>query len=359
MTYRSRERVRKILAHQEADRVPYCAIRDARVGRLVETMDLPPDHRAFCLEGDFAFVYIEPEVEIERFRPYLGDLPADTKVSYWGIGEQPQTTQTGWHAGHRMFHPLANTSSIQELEQYPFPDLAASGADKGLEQKIRQFQEDGYTVLGQMSQTLLETAYNMRGIPQLMVDFYEHPRYVDLLFQKIAEQRLYQARRFAEAGVDILRIGDDIATQRGLMVSPALYREWIKPLHAMVIAQARRVQPNIPVKYHSDGQLTDLLPDLIEIGVNIINPVQPECMDLAHIKRTFGKQLVLWGCMPVQSVFPHGSATDVRRHLEFLMAKVAVDGGLVIKFTNFLFTDRTLENLRVFFECFYELGKYG
>jgi uroporphyrinogen decarboxylase len=358
MTYRSRERVRKVLAHQEADRVPYCAIRDAHVVELIGIMDLPPDHRALCLEGDFATVTIEPEIEIERFRPYLGDLPAETQVSYWGIGEQPQTTQAGWHAGHRMFHPLANVNTIRELEQYPFPDVAASGADLGLEQEIRQFKKNGYTVLGQMSQTILETAYNMRGIPKFMVDFYERPGYVEVLLQKIAEQRLYQARRFAEAGADILRIGDDIATQRGLMVSPALYQEWIKPLHAAVIAAARRVQPDIPVKYHSDGQLTDLLPDLMDIGVNIINPVQPECMDLAEIKRTFGQELVLWGCMPVQSVFAHGTADDVRRHLAFLMDEIAVDGGMVVKFTNWLSTKRSLANLRTFFECFYEMGKY-
>jgi uroporphyrinogen decarboxylase len=257
-----------------------------------------------------------------------------------------------------MFHPLAGVSTIQGLKQYPFPELAASGADEGLEGAVRQFQEDGYTVLGQMSQTVLETAYNMRGIPQLMVDFYERPRYVEFLFQRIAEQRLYQAQRFAEAGVDILRIGDDIATQRGLMVSPALYQAWIKPLHASVIAEARRIRPGLPVKYHSDGQLTDLLPDLVDIGVNIINPVQPECMDLAEIKRTFGQELVLWGCMPVQSVFQQGSASDVRRHLVFLMDEIAVDGGLVVKFTNWLSTEQSLANMRVFFETFYEMGRY-
>jgi uroporphyrinogen decarboxylase len=358
MAYRSRERVRKILTHQEADRVPYCAIHDPPVRHLVEAMVVPPDHRAFCLEGDFAFVYIEPEADMERLRPYLGDLPVDTEVSYWGIGEQPQTTEAGWHAGHRMFHPLANVDTLQELKEYPFPDLASSGADEGLEQQVRRFKEDGYTVLGQMSQTILETAYNMRGIPQLMVDFYERPRYVEFLFNEIAKQRFFQAQRFAEASVDILRIGDDIATQRGLMVSPALYQEWIKPLHAAVIAQARHIRPSIPVKYHSDGQLTDLLPDLIDIGVNIINPVQPECMDLLEIKHTFGKELVLWGCMPVQSVFAHGSADDVQSYLEFLMDEIAVNGGLVVKFTNWLSTDRSLANLRIFFETFYELGRY-
>ena len=358
MAYRSRTRIANILAHRQADRVPYCAIGNAQITRLVDAMALHPDHHTFCLEGDFAFVHIEPNVQIERFKPYLGLLPADTVVSYWGIGQQPQKTREGWHAGHRMFHPLANVDTIQGLQQYPFPVLASSGADEGLEKKVSDLKQDGYTVLGQMSQTILETAYNMRGIARLMADFCERPRYVDALFRKIAEQRLFQARRFAQAGVDILRIGDDIATQTGLMVSPALYRERIKPSHAAVIAQARQVNPNILVKYHSDGKLTDLLPDLIDIGVNIINPVQPECMDLASIKDTFGKQLVLWGCMPGQSVFAHGSRYDVQRHLEFLVGKIAVDGGLVAKFTNFLFTDRSLDNLRVFFELFYELAKY-
>ena len=359
MTYRSRERVFKILTHQEADRVPYHAMRHPRVLQLVDTMDLPPDQRTFCLEGDFAVVRLEPEVEFERFKPYLGDLPANVQVSCWGIGQQAQTTQAGWHAGHRMLHPLAEVDTIQGLERFPFPNLAASGVDQELEQKVRQLQEQDYTVLGQMSQTILETAYSMRGIPQLMLDFYERPRYVEALFERIAEQRLFQARRFAEAGVDILRIGDDIAMQRGLMVSPALYRERIKPLHAAVIAQARRVKPEILVKYHSDGQLTDLLPDLIDAGVDIINPVQPECMDLGQIKREYGKQLVLWGCMPVQSLFAHGSTEDVRRHQAFLMREIAVGGGMVVNFINYLVTDRSLENLRTFLQDFYELGRYS
>jgi len=244
------------------------------------------------------------------------------------------------------------------LKGYPFPDLAGSGADRDLEVKVSALKKDGYTVLGQMSQTILETSYNMRGLGQLMIDFYERSSYVDFLFEKIAEQRRFQARRFAEAGVDVLRIGDDIATQKSLLVSPELYRERIKPLHASIIAEARAVNPRIQVKYHSDGRLTPLLPDLIEIGVTIINPVQPECMDLAEIKRDFGNALTLWGCMPVQSVFAHGSRDDVLRHIEFLMEVVAPNGGFVAKFTNFLITEKSLENLGVFFEIFYKTGRY-
>ena len=359
MAYRNRERVQKILAHKEADRVPFCAFASSLVRDLIDGLELEPDHRAFCLEGDFRFVTLQPEPDVARFRPYFGHIPDDVVFSCWGIGQQAQTTQEGWHAGHRMFHPLAEVDTVEGLEHFPFPDHAASGVDLGLEEKICGLKDRGYTVLGQMSQTILETAYNMRGIPKLMMDFYERPGYVEALFERIAEQRRFQARRFAEAGVDILRIGDDIAMQDRLIVSPDLYRQRIKPFHASIVAEARAIAPGLKVKYHSDGDLTQLLPDLIDIGVGIINPVQPECMDLIETKRVFGKDLTLWGCMPVQSIFPHGSRDDILRHIEFLMEHIAFDGGFVVKFINFLATERSLENLRVFLEAFYEMGRYG
>lgn len=104
--------------------------------------------------------------------------------------------------------------------------------------------------------------------------------------------------------------------------------------------------------------MTDLLPELIEIGVDITNPVQPEYIDLAQIKREYGEQLVLWDCMSVQSLSAHGSADDVRRHLAFRMQEIAVGGGMV-NLINFLWTDRSQENLRTFFDVFYELGRYA
>lgn len=358
MAYRSRDRVLKVLAHEEADRVPYCAIGGPDVAAVVDAVDPPPDHRAFCLEGDFQMVTIEPPANEEAFASYLGELPPGAEVSYWGYASVRQRTSEGYDAGSLYLHPLAEVNSVEELLSFPFPDIAASGADEGLDRRVRELKQDEYTVLGQMSQTILETAYLLRGLERLMTDFYERPEYVEVLFEKIAEQRRFQARRLAEAGVDILRIGDDIAMQTGLLVSPEIYRERIRPFHASVIASAREVNPDLPVKYHSDGKLTALLPDLIEIGVNIVNPVQPECMDLVETKREFGRDLTLWGCMPVQGVMANGSRDDVVRHLRFLMEEIAPGGGLVLKFTNFLATSRSLENLGVFFETFYEMGRY-
>ncbi len=358
MGYRCRDRVRRILSHREADRVPYRAISSPQIRELVDRLDFRESHREFCLEGDFAAVTIEPAADVKVFNPYFDRLEDDVKLSCWGIGQRALTTQDGCHAGYQMFHPLERVDSLSGLKEFPFPDISRSGADEGLEEKVRALKDQGYTVIGQMSQTILETAYNMRSMPKLMMDFYERPEYVEYLFSAIAEQRRFQSRRFAEAGVDILRIGDDIASQTGLIVGPELYRERIKPFHSSVIKEARSLVPDLPVKYHSDGELTALLPDLLEIGVTIINPVQPECMDLREVKTRFGKDLTLWGCMPVQSVFAHGSQDDVLRHVDFLMEEISVDGGLVLTFTNFLATAKSLENMGVFFKAFYEKGGY-
>jgi uroporphyrinogen decarboxylase len=360
MPYRSRDRVAKTLAHQTPDRVPYDAVRGAEIVALVESMGLFPDHRELCLEGDFARVSFDPgSARREVFEPFLPGLPPEAEMSCWGFGRIALKSVEGYHAGHKYFHPLAGLDSVEDLERFPFPDFSDGEAGASLARRVQEAKSQGFTVLGQMSQTILETAYCMRGLEQLMADFYERPAYVATLFEKLAQRRVQQARAFAEAGVDVLRIGDDIATQEALMVGLGLYRETIKPHHAAVIAAAREVDPQMHVLYHSDGNLTELLPDLIEIGVTAINPVQPECMDLVRIKREFGRDLTLWGCCPVQSLYAHDSGDDVREYLRFLMREIAPGGGLVLNFINMVVTPRVLANLRVFFEEFWQVGQYG
>jgi uroporphyrinogen decarboxylase len=210
-----------------------------------------------------------------------------------------------------------------------------------------------------MSQTILETAYTMRGMDRLFTDFAERPEYVRALFEALAVRRCFQARRFAEAGVDVLRIGDDIATQVGLIIGPAMYREWIMPYHARVISAARAVNPDIQVLYHSDGALTALLPLLIEAGVTAVNPCQPEAMPPGLVKKRFGDRLTLWGCTATQSTYSHGSGDDVIRELRALLGEVGRGGGLVVQFYNVLLTPAVERNLKRFLEAFHEIARYG
>jgi len=360
MGYRSRERVALILAHQEADRVPCAGIPLDGVPfrQWCEELGLSEDERQCFTEGDFKYLTFDLTAEGDLFAPYLPDLPGAADLTPFGVGHLPLKSVDGYVAGTKLYHPLASVNTVRELELFPFPDVTAERAHSHLEDRVQAAKEDEFTVIGQMSQTILETAYSMRGMDRLFLDFHDRPDYVRALFEALCELRCFQARRFAEAGVDVLRIGDDIATQAGLIVSPPMYREWIKPYHARVVAAAREVNREIPVLYHSDGALTALLPDLIEVGVTAINPCQPEAMPPAEIKRQFGDRLTLWGCSSTQSVYAHGTRQDVVAELQMLMRKVAPGGGLVVSFINVLITPRFLDNLRQFVESFYELARY-
>lgn len=360
MGYRSRERVARILAHQEADRVPFDSIGfpTGRAREWCDELGLGQDERECFTQGDFRYLTFNLEADREAFAPYLPGLPEEAEVSPFGVGRVALSTAEGHGAGHKYWYPLGELNTVEELEGYPFPDVTAEECHAHLEEEVRAARREEFTVLGQMSQTVLETAYSMRGMDRLFVDFYERPDYVRALFEAITERRCFQARRFAEAGVDVLRIGDDIATQVGLIIGPEMYREWIKPYHARAVAAAREVNPDIQVLYHSDGALTPLLPDLIEVGVTAVNPCQPEAMPPVEVKRDFGDRLTLWGCCSTQSVYAHGTGEDVLAELRALMRDAAPGGGLIVQFYNMLVTPRVQDNLRQFMGSFYELARY-
>jgi len=355
----SRERVLRILDREGDGEVAYDALGGAAVHEVIASADLSDDWRDYFRAGDIRYLSLEPaRGERATFAEYLPDLPADAEMSCWGIGRIAVQNVAGHHAGHRYWHPLAQVATIAGLDHYPWPDLSAVKSPADLRAEVAALHGQGFAAVGNLSQTILETAYLMRGIDRLFLDLYERPAYVHALFAKLAAQRIAQARMFAAAGVDAIRIGDDIATQEALMISLPMYRERLRPWHAAVVEAALQVAPDLAVAYHSDGALTALLPDLIEIGVTAINPVQPECMDLAAIRREFGDRLALWGCTPVQSTYAHGSADEVRAHTRLLFEEIASDPGgfdghgLIVQFMNIVLTPRVLANLRAFFEEF-------
>jgi uroporphyrinogen decarboxylase len=361
MAYQSRERVARILSHQEADRVPFDTIgfpvEHAR--RWCDELGMSEDERECFTEGDFRYLEFALEPDREAFAPYLSGLPEGAEISPFGVGRVALFSVDGYRAGHTYYYPLGQVNTVADLEHYPFPDVTKPECHAHLDAEVAAAKRQGFTVIGQMSQTILEMAYTMRGIDRLFLDFYERPDYVRALFEALAERRCFQARRFAQAGVDVLRIGDDIATQVGLMVGPPMYREWIKPYHARVTAAARDMNPDIQVLYHSDGALTALLPDLIEAGVTAVNPCQPEAMPPVTVKKLFGHRLTFWGCTASQSTYTTGTGDDVVDDLRMLLGDVARGGGLVVQFYNMIVMPRVLENLRKFVECFYEMASYA
>lgn len=352
---RCRERVQRILQRRGGGEVALDALGGLQA--LMDGLDVSDQWREYCRSGEIRYVGLEPASgDRTVYGPYLPELPPAADISCWGVGRIALQNAQGHHAGHQYYHPLAGINTLAELEAYPFPDVDATKTPEELQAEVAALQAEGFTVVGNLSQTILETAYLMRGMDQLFCDFYERPAYLHRLFERLCEQRLVQARRFAAAGVDAVRLGDDIATQQGLMVSLPMYREFLRPYHEAVVAAVLAGAPEMAVAYHSDGNLTPLLPDLIAIGVTAINPVQPECMDLLETRREFGRDLTLWGCTPVQSTYAYGTPAEVTQQTRFLLEEVAAEYGLIIQFMNIVLTETVLANLPAFFM---ELARWG
>ena len=359
MVMTPRERLIRTLSHQEPDRVPLNFHGgDAGLRNMIKGADFAPEIKHRFLNGDMDILRFRERKNARVFAPYHWKTPKEAAIDDWGVGRLRHKASGTYLLTQYIYHPLKSMADAAELEDYPWPDMAESVRWRHLKVEVEKSHAAGRPAIGQMSQTIVELAYGLRPMEQLFIDFYENPRFVQRLFEKITKIRCYQARTFAEVGVDVLRIGDDLATQQNLLVGLDIYRHWIKPCHAKVIAAARAVQPDIPVLYHSDGNIEKLIPELMEIGVTAINPVQPECIDPAMVKRRWGAQITIWGGTSTQRTIAFGTQTSVDAEVDARMKQIAPSGGYVVDFINVAWSPRARENLLRYLVRIQERGVY-
>jgi len=244
----------------------------------------------------------------------------------------------------RMHHPLRGEDVTEsEIEQYPFPVIATT--QETLIQLTKDTHAQGFAMMGCMACTVWETSWYIRSMEDLMIDMLtDNPR-ATLLLDRVTEQSCQMARMFARAGVDILQTGDDIGMQFTPMMDPNLWRKWIKPRLAKVLRAAREINPTALNYYHSDGYVIPYIEDLIEIGVDILQPVQPECMDFADIHKMFGDRLSFWSTIGTQHVLPFGTPEEVRAMVKRNLDICGEQGGIVIGPTHIVEPEVPWENL--------------
>lgn len=312
-----RERVLAVLAKEKPDRLPrevkmtppLLADFQKRTGA-----EDPADY--FQLE--VRDVYFKPPKDLPDFSPYYPEgvprlwNPPGWEVGEWGVGVK----EGSMHHFVHIEHPMKHLTKLEELEKYPFPDLTTPERHQHLEAEVKALHDRGLFVIGFMEWTIFEIAWHMRGMPEFFSDIAFKPEMAEYLLDRITAIRSFQAKRYAEAGVDLLKVGDDMGTQISTFISPKMYREWFKPRHAAVISAARAVRPDLPVCYHSDGKCWDIIPDLIEAGVTVLNPVQPECLDIAAVKKCYGDRLAFWGGVGTQTTMPFSNADEVYRTVQ-------------------------------------------
>jgi uroporphyrinogen decarboxylase len=185
----------------------------------------------------------------------------------------------------------------------------------------------------------------------LMIDMAGEDEKAVFLLDKITDLACFRAARYAEARADILALGDDLGMQRSIVMSREMYRTWLKPRLKRVIDAAKAIKPDIIIQYHSCGYVTPLIPDLIEAGIDVLNPVQPECMDVEQVLGEFGGRISFNGTIGTQTTMPFGTPQEVQATVRRNLRLAGRHGGLLCCPTHMLEPEVPWENIEAYVEA--------
>lgn len=286
--------------------------------------------------------------DTEQYRIYFDPpLKPDGEIDNWGVGHEP--SPNSMHMTY-MRNPLRNAETLQEIQAYPFPDYQ-NADDSHQKGQVEDIQAKGLAAVGNMQTTIWETAWYLRGMEELMVDMMMEDEKAVYLLDEVTNRSVIRAASYAKAGVDILYLGDDIGMQHSIMMNLDLYCEWLKPRLKQVIDAAKAIKPDILVFYHSCGFVTPFIPHLIEAGVDVLNPIQSECMDFAEIYREYGKDISFHGTIGTQTTMPFGTPQEVKETVWRNLDIAGSNGGLFAAPTHLLEPEVPWENILAYVEA--------
>jgi uroporphyrinogen decarboxylase len=380
-----RERVLTALNHEEPDRIPI-DLGSTRVSgicldaytRLLDALGLPrrelrvvdrsqglagPDEDVLeALGVDFRSVWTNPPsggpapiIQEEEYEVYLNE---------WGCRvSRPRLGGLYFD----LTEPAIREPSLEVLERFRWPDVDDPARYEGLRERAQRLrQETPYALVGHcdFGFDLLGVFLSVRGYTEAMLDLAAHPDFAEAFMEGMTRLALRAWEHFLDQVadlVDVVTLYDDLGMQDRPLVSPAMYRRMIKPRHARIIAAVRE-RTRAKVFFHTDGAVAEFIPDLIEMGVDILNPVQVSAAgmeDTAALKRRYGKNLVFWGAAcHSQRVLPFGSVEEVRGEARRRIADLAPGGGFVFAPVHNIQDDVPGENTLALFQTAREAGRY-
>jgi uroporphyrinogen decarboxylase len=355
-----RERMQSVVTHQRPDRTPAVLGNRPEMDRALMAYlgaaDMGQVARILGADGwggvglGISFPGWAQRVNgrLEGDMPYAGQSvvfhDARTFEDEWGVvrrvGRDGKYVE--WIAG-----PLMQAQNPDECD-FPGPDRIVPHPD--LAGAVAAQKAAGLWVAAAVTMPY-KTAWELRGMENLLADYALNPAFVEALYDRIFATYGEILVRCAAAGVDQVGFGGDIAMQDRVIMGPARWRAIDKPRLAAVIARCRQVNPGVHAFIHSDGDLTAIMDDLLEIGFDIIDPIQPECMDPRQVKVRWGDRMVLHGCGSLQRTLPFGTAADCRREVQTLIRTCGHEGGLVLRISNAVGFDVPVENVVAWFEA--------
>jgi uroporphyrinogen decarboxylase len=266
---KNRENVLKALRKEKPEQIPFEFV---LCPYHIEEFKRRTGHDNYMEYYGFPIRYIElnPTIEKPDYSVYYQNLPPDAAPIRWNpewgvMGKEGSTAHF-----QEMLHPMESFTQIQQLKEYPFPDFTEEYRWENLDKKVKSLVENDLIAVASMQMTVFEVAWYLRGMDKFMMDLVINPDFADALMDEITEIRIEMSKRYALAGVDILMLGDDVSTQNSMMISPDLWRQKLKPRMFDIVKAAKTNKPDILLFYHGDGNCMEIIPDLIEIGIDTL-----------------------------------------------------------------------------------------
>jgi uroporphyrinogen decarboxylase len=370
------------LDHREPDRIPFDLGSSIETGitvqaydRFIDFMKLKeePDETLFNLYMDTGSFKQIPENILRHLkvdtRGALIQLPSEPEPRLesegetlfawdeWGVKwAKPESS----YYMDPVEHPLSGELSRERLAKFHWPDPAQPGRFSGLREEAERMRKSGCAVMFSLyGLGLWEVAWMLHGLEQTLVDMMLQPVLMEELLDRITE---FQTRLWENTletvgdNVDICLHSEDLGTQNGPIMSPALYRRFLKPRQTKLFSHIKKAaKKEVKVLLHSCGSIRALIPDLIETGIDALNPIQVRAagMDTKELKRQFGKDLCFWGGgVDTQEILPHGSPAEVRDEVKRRIDELAPGGGFVFAAVHNIQPDVPPENILAMWEAF-------
>ena len=335
----SRERVRSAVNHHQPDTTPFLAFLTGEVSAKLSEI--------YGLSGNELLVHLGHDVLVTSAGIWHRQwVDPERLIDTWSIRWHYVDYGLGRYL-EILEYPLAE---VDDPAGYTFPDPVADFEGTRIREVIAQYGKTHWIVGGPVG-TMFETAWMLRGLEQFMIDLIENPAYAENLLDRAMAYHLELARRFVEVGVDMVWTGDDFGEQNRMIMSPKMWRRYFKPRYAAFYAELKRLNPDIVIAHHSDGNIEPIVPDFIEIGLDVLQAVQPQSMDPEKLKRQYGDSLAFWGTLDVQHTFPYGTPEDVAAEVRRRIDVVGSGGGLILAPAHGIQPDVPLRNLRAFYEA--------
>ena len=380
----SRERVQAVLQHEVPDRVPIIVgVSNATGIKMTPYQGLK---KMLEINAPDEYLYDWPELgsakmdeEIMRrlhsdVRGVLDRFPAQVYarnknreahapcIDDWG-GGQIEIEPGIWYPG---YHPLADATTIRELEEYPYwPDMddPTRFAHVGREAQALADANEFAIMATPWLMFPFERAFGLQGMDKFLMNMAMIPDFAEALLRKnlsLCKQLMGNFLTAIGKNIDMIKIGDDLGTQERLMISPKMYRKILKPIHAELIAHIKQFT-DAKIFFHTDGDVFDLIEDFIEIGVDVLNPIQTSAGKMANLeelKARFGKDLVFCGAVDTQEVLPNGTPDEVRQEMKRVIHALGKDGGYMVASVHTIMHEVPPENILAMVDAVEEFGYY-